>query len=541
MSASSAADPPSGAQDPRARDEPRSHRADAAFEAPRERPRAARRRVALLLVPLSAALYSASFPPVAITWLAWIALVPLFAVVAQLTVRGAAAAGLLWGVLAAYGCGWVLPGMVASYFGMPAAVGWLVFGVVSTLLAGIYFAAFSAWVAWLARERMCGALTVAAGWIVCELGRASLIVGNPWAMLGYSQIDHGALIQVADLGGPYLPTFVIAAVNAVLASLLVPELRGRRPRASAVGAALALAATLGYGAARLSEPLDGEPPVTVAVVQSGHARDYRWRPEFRREGLDDYLALTRGATAFAPALVVWPENAISFYLQEETAERKQLLAAADELGVEIVVGGPSYHSSEDGVRYRNSVYLIRSGRLAGRYDKTRLVPLAEADTLGDLWAREQAYEPGSATSSLRSSIGLLGTFICFEAMYPELVRRFSAGGAAVLLNLSNDDWFGHPSAARHHLDFARMRAVESRRWLLRATTTGYSAIVDPWGRVVAGSGFGEPAILSARVTPRRGLTPYQRFGDVFAWASAAWVALVSALRLRRLSWEESTP
>lgn len=486
-----------------------------------------------LWVPLSAALYAASFPPLAVHWLAWVALVPLFATVARLPVRRAAAAGLLWGVLAAYGCGWVLPGMVADYFGLPVWVGWIVFGVVSTLLAGGYFAAFSAWAAWLAAKRSLGAVSVAAGWTVCELARASLVVGNPWAMVGYSQIDHPMLMQVADLGGPYLPTFLVAAVNAAIASGFAAELRGRRPLASAALVAAALVAALGYGAYRLGEPLPGEAPVSVAVVQTGHARDFRWRPEFKREGLDDYLELTRGAAAFSPRLVVWPENAISFYLQEDTPERTQLLAAARELGVELVVGGPSYRHGEDGVRYRNSVYLVREGRLAGRYDKTRLVPLAEADTLMGLWPRDMAYEPGRGTSSLRSATGLLGTFVCFEAMYPELVRRFAAGGARLLVNVSNDDWFGHPSAARHHLEIARLRAIESRRWLLRATTTGYSAIVDPWGRVVAQSGFGEPAILSAQVTPRRDTTPYQRFGDVFAWSCAAWVALGSLVRVRR--------
>jgi apolipoprotein N-acyltransferase len=489
--------------------------------------------VPFLWVPLSAALYSAAFPPLAVRWLAWVALVPLFAAAARLPVRRAAVAGLLWGVLAAYGCGWVLPGMVADYFGLPAWVGWIVFGVVSTLLAGVYFAAFAAWVAWLAAKRSVGAISVAAGWTVCELARASLVVGNPWAMIGYSQIDHPMLMQVADLGGPYLPTFLVAAVNAAIASGVATELRGRRPLASAALVAAAFAAWLGYGTYRLGEPLPGEAPVTVAVVQTGHARDFRWRPEFKREGLDDYIELTRGAVAFSPALVVWPENAISFYLQEDTPERAQLLDAARELGVELVVGGPSYRHGEEGVRYRNSVYLVRQGRLAGRYDKTRLVPLAEADTLMGLWPRDMAYEPGRGTSSLRSATGLLGTFVCFEAMYPELVRRFTSGGARLLVNVSNDDWFGHPSAALHHLEIARLRAIESRRWLLRATTTGYSAIVDPWGRIVAQSGFGEPAILSAEVTPRRDTTPYQRFGDVFAWTCAAGVALASAIRARR--------
>jgi apolipoprotein N-acyltransferase len=488
--------------------------------------------IAFVLVPLSAALYAAAFPPLAVPWLAWIALVPLLAVVASLSVPRAAVAGLAWGVLAAYGCGFVLPGMVADYFGLPVWVGWVVFGLVSTLLAGIYFAAFAAWVAWLAAAGRAGALSVAAAWVACELARASLLVGNPWAMLGYSQVDLPLLVQTADLGGPYLPTFVIAAVNAALASTFVPRLRGGSAWGSAAAVAIALAATLVYGAVRLAETLDGDAPVAVAVVQSGHARDFRWRPEYRREGLDDYLALTRGAAAFSPALVVWPENAISFYLQEDSPERADLLALSRELGVDLVVGGPSYRHGVNGVRYRNSVYLVRNGRLAGRYDKVRLVPLAEADTLAGLFPRELAYESGRGAISLRSGIGLLGTFVCFEAMYPELVRKVATGGARVLVNVSNDDWFGHPAAARHHLDIARLRAIETRRWLLRATTTGYSAVVDPFGRIVAQSGWGEPAVLGATVAPRGATTPYQRFGDVFAWGCAAVVGAASVLRMR---------
>lgn len=496
---------------------------------PRRRGRGA---IAFLLVALSAGLYAAAFPPLAVRWLAWIALAPLFAAVASLSVTRATLAGLAWGVLAAYGCGFVLPGMVADYFALPVWTGWVVFGVVSTFLAGIYFAAFAAWVAWLAAAGRAGAISVAAAWVVCELGRASLLVGNPWAMIGYSQVDLPMLVQTADLGGPYLPTFVIAAVNAALASFFVPRLRGGSGRGSAAVVAALLVATLAYGSYRLSETLDGEPPIPVAVVQSGHARDFRWRPEYKREGLDDYLALTRGAAAFSPALVVWPENAISFYLQEDSPERADLLALSRELEVDVVVGGPSYRHGEDGVRYRNSVYLIRNGRLGGRYDKVRLVPLAEADTLAGLFPREIAYEPGRGATSLRSTVGLLGTFVCFEAMYPELVRKVAASGARLLVNVSNDDWFGHPAAARHHLDIARLRAIETRRWLLRATTTGYSAVVDPFGRIVAQSGFGEPAVLGATVTPRRGTTPYQRFGDAFAWGCTATVAVASVLRWR---------
>ncbi len=487
----------------------------------------------VLLVALSAALTTASFPPLAWSWLAWLALIPLLVALAGLGPLAGAAAGLGWGVLLALGCGNALPGMLRAYLAWPPWLAWVVFAVVATAGAGAYFAAAGAWIAWASRRRAAGALSIGAAWTAAELLRASAPARLPWAMLGYSQVGRTWLRQVADLGGPYAITFLVVAVNAALASALAPGLRGARPWRSAAAVAALSALALGYGAARLrTVPADGS-ELRVAVVQVGRARS---RAESARGGesdLDDYLRLTRAASAFRPELVVWPENAVAFYLQEETSLRRRILETARDLDLDLVLGGPYYRYGRRGIRYRNSAFLVRGGRLAGRYDKIRLLPLAEAETLPAWLPLAQPYEPGRSAVALRARSGLLGAFICFEAMYPELVRRVASGGARLLVNLSNDAWLGREAAARQALDIARLRAVETRRWLLRAATTGFSAIVDPWGRIVARSGFGEPAILSAVVTPRAGRSFYQRWGDVFARGCALWVLLLSAARLLR--------
>jgi apolipoprotein N-acyltransferase len=160
--------------------------------------------------------------------------------------------------------------------------------------------------------------------------------------------------------------------------------------------------------------------------------------------------------------------------------------------------------------------------VSGRYDKIHLLPFAEAD-----------FTPGTHLYALQTRAGLVAAFVCFEAMYPELVRRLASGGVALLINVSNDAWFASGAAARMHLDMARLRAVEQRRWLVRATTTGISAIVDPHGRVVAASALDEPAVVEGDVRPSGGVTWYQRNGDVVAWCAIVIVLAATMLAYLR--------
>jgi apolipoprotein N-acyltransferase len=180
------------------------------------------------------------------------------------------------------------------------------------------------------------------------------------------------------------------------------------------------------------------------------------------------------------------------------------------------------------------VFLVRHGKLAGRYDKLRLVPFAEEDQLGWLASHNRlVYESGRRLSVLPTATARVGAFVCFEAMYPDFVRGFARQGAEVLANPSNDDWFDHAIPARYMLDMASVRAIENRRYLVRPTTTGFSAVIDPHGRTVARSDFGTPAILTASIYPSRVQTPYQLWGDAVSWLAIAAVVVVSLLQVWR--------
>ncbi len=490
-----------------------------------------------LLTTVSAVLYGACFPPLSLAPLVWIALVPFFVAITRHGPAGAALLGLLWGTGIGVATGTWFPGMVSGYFEQPVWIGWASLPAVSAAHAGIYCAAFAGWVAWLAPRRLASPWVVALAWCGYELVRARAFGGDPWVLSGYALVHWPAFVQVADLAGPYAPGALVAAVNALLAACLVPALRGRHPARSFVTVPLTLGLALGYGWWRLG-PSSDSAALPIAVVQSAVGRGLRWRSEYRERGLAEHLSLSREAMATHPVLVVWPEYAVSFYPQELTVEREKLIDGTRALAADVVLGAPHYEFTPAGrTVYHNSIFVLRGGRMAGRYDKRRLVPFAE--TTGDT-----AYTPGAGPAVLPSNAGRLGMLLCFEAMSPELARETVAAGAQVLVNLSNDSWFGSEAAARHHLEIATMRAVENRRWLVRAATTGYSAIVDPGGRMRAVSAFDRPAVLHAAVAPSDVVTVYQRVGDV-PLAIAVVLAVVGALwvgrRRERLLQPEQEP
>ncbi len=480
-------------------------------------------RIALGLTVASAGLLAATFPPVELGVLGWIALAPLFAACALVSPARAAVCGLLWGILYAYGVGWWFPGMIADYFERPAWVGWVVLIVVGGGLCGVYVATFAAWVSWLARRGGAGPIVIAAGWTAYELARARLLVGNPWALSGYSQVRFPTVMQIADATGPYGVGFLLAAVNACVAGLAMATLRGRRPVLARVTVAALVLATLGYGAWRRGQSFVDGAPLTVAVVQGA--------PEARTSDVARQLALSRTAASAAPDLVVWPENSIDFSLQDASAPAKAVLAASTELGADFIVGGPHFAPGADGAVAHNSIFLVHKGAVAGRYDKVHLMPFAEVVTPTP-GSDVVPYLPGRRLLRLRGAIGEIGSFVCFEAMYPELIRRLADPGAELLVNLSNDRWFGHAASARHHLDLASVRAIENRRYLVRAASTGISSVVDPYGQPVALSAFGRPDVLIAEVRRGRTRTPYHRWGDAPAWAAVA-VAVAATIRTTR--------
>jgi apolipoprotein N-acyltransferase len=445
------------------------------------------------------------------------ALVPFYMAAARLSPGRALLCGALWGLAAALGLSWWFAATVSGFFHQSRLVGWTAFLAFSVVSASLYYGVFAAWVSWMARRQAAGPLALAAAWCTTEFARASLLLADPWGLSAYSQVPFGTLMQLADTSGPYGIGLLIGGANACLAAVVEPRLRGLRFRLAAAALALALLASLAYGRWRLAEP-PAIASMRVAVVQSGGRTEHEAGTP--RSRLLRYLDLTRGVAGQEPALVVWPESALDFYVEDDSAQRRSLLAASDLLqGTELLVGGLGHTPRRGGWQPHNSAFLLRAGRVEGRYHKVLLYPVAERPLFG---IGGSALASGDAPAPVASRHGPIAVLICVEAMHPEYARRLGRD-AGLLVNLSNDAWFDHPVPAAHQLAITSVRAIENRRWLVRASASGFSALIDPTGHVVSRSTFGQPDTVVGSVAWRSDVTPYQRWGDALAWAALVFV------------------
>jgi len=353
-------------------------------------------------------------------------------------------------------------------------------------------------------------------------------------------------MQIACVTGIYGVGFAVAAVNAGVAELLLAlratpgALWGALP--GLAFSALPAMAVLAFGAVDLAtaspKAIGAGEPVPVAIVQGHVDLGSRWRADFYGRNLDVYLEGTLDALRRArPALVFWPESALTFFLEEEPAFQHaiaRVLAAGD---LELLAGGPrsegetTYTPDAPQPRYFNSVFLLSpDGRIRARYDKEFLVPFSEyfpfqgIDLLRRQFERVRVFTPGSRISPIRTRAGPAGILICNEAMLPEVAAARVRAGAEILVNPSNDTWIASEKFAKQLFELITLRAVEERRWLIRASTSGPSAIVDPWGRIEVRSAPFTRDVLTGTVRPVSELTTYARVGDLFALSCVGAVA-----------------
>jgi apolipoprotein N-acyltransferase len=501
---------------------------------------------------LSGALLALSFPGPDLWALAFVALVPLLHALRVSAWPRALAPGYACGAVFFAGLLYWIPRVLVRHGGVPWAAALAVFGLLVFYLA-TYVAVFAAVTA--AAVRRFGPLALAAApvtWVGLELVRARALTGFPWGLLGYSQYLDPPLWQAAAVGGIYAVSLLVAAANAGTVLLL---LRPSPPGAPAAGAALllipALAAAGGHAVLRSAGEGRGAGGALIAsAIQGNVPQEMKWRPGEEAGIVRELIGLTRRAAAEGARLVVWPESASPIAFRrpvlraggpgaavavEPHAEHVALVGgAARDLGIALIAGSVDYRAGAGGLEVLNSaVSLGPDGALGPSYDKVHLVPFGEYVPLRRLLFFVEplahgaiaGFTPGTRLEPLPTPAGPAATFICYEAIFPELVRRLAARGAVLLVNITNDAWYGRTSMPQQHLAMAAARAVETGRYLVRAANTGISAIVDPHGRIVARSRLDERAVVSAAVEPRRGLTPYARAGDLLAWGCAILAAL----------------
>jgi apolipoprotein N-acyltransferase len=493
----------------------------------------------------SGLLLALSLPAWDLGWLAFVGLVPLLVACRGRTPLRAAWLGFVSGLAFYLTTIWWVVTTMTTYGGMPLPLAGLALLLLAAVLAG-YTAAFAALVAW--GERRAPVPTAlrpalaAALWTGLEFLRAHLFSGFPWMLLGYSQHGQPVLRLLAAATGVYGLSALLVLVNGTLAEAAVgwgaADRAARRGwAAAAVVAALAVGGAVAFGFWGWVDGTGG-PPVRVGLLQGNIEQARKWDRAYQVRTLETYERLARRAVADGAVLLVWPETAVPFLLRREPELGGRVLRLAAETGVPMLVGSPDL--AEDGRLYNTAFVVTADGRLAGRYDKRHLVPFGEYVPLKRLFFFVEKLAVGIGDfgrgpgATLLEAGGLrLGVMICYEAIFPGEVREFAAGGAQLLVNITNDAWFGRSGAPAQHLAMAAMRAVENGTYLVRAANTGVTALVAPTGEILARTELFTEAALTGAVRLRQRSTPYTRYGDVAGWAGLAILAGYAGLLLVR--------
>jgi apolipoprotein N-acyltransferase len=485
----------------------------------------------LALSALSGSLLAASFPTIDLNFLAWIALVPLFLALRGLSEKEAFQTGMIAGIVFFGGTIYWVTNSIHDYGHIPIIPAVLIMLLLCAYCA-IYPALFCAAVAYLRPSHP--ALVVIAApavWAMLELVRTHLFSGFPWALLGYSQYRYPAVIQVADLTGVYGISFLLVMVNGGIAQLI----EDRRRYLPLAAAAVVVIAVLAYGTYRLHAP-EGPGSVTLSLVQGNIEQDSKWNPVYQSAVIAKYNRLTRTALDKRPDLVIWPETATPFYFEGAAAPypalTEDLRTFVRSSGTPLLFGSPTYEKKDRRHLLWNSAFLLdHEGATKTVYHKIHLVPFGEYVPLknslfffmdklvqgaGD-FQTGRSYTVMPVRSAMKREKVTISTVICFEIIFPDLVRRFVDQGATVMTTITNDAWFGRTSAPFQHFSMAVFRAVENRVPVARAANTGVSGFIDAKGRILATSDIFTEATLTRTLVPGSTKTFYTRYGDVFAW------------------------
>lgn len=397
-------------------------------------------------------------------------------------------------------------------------------------------------------------------WVALEFMRARLPeIGFPWNLLGYPAAANLGFVQLTTVTGIYGLSFVVAAFNALLAwSDAGPAARPRRKLGGLAAAAACVIVAMLVGPRLVPRPQANH---TARAVQLNFPEEPAYGSNWfatHQSQLQEAARVSLAPSAHQPDLLVWPEAPAPFSYQDPQFA-KFAGNLASQFGHPFLAGAIEWKIVGDGagsahnalVPYNSALLFGANGQRIFTYDKIHLVPFGEYEPFplihgvvssvsGEVGGFRKGHSyavarlPGA--SSLGTSPGTsLGVFICYEAIFPNEVRRFVVDGANVLVNISNDGWFGRSAAAQQHLLMARVRAVENRRWLLRVTNNGYTASVDPYGRIF------EPLPADVRAGAdlpydfRTERTIYTRFGDWFAWLCL----IVSAILLASTYWKRN--
>ncbi|MEW6775178.1 MAG: apolipoprotein N-acyltransferase [Bdellovibrionota bacterium] len=494
----------------------------------------------MALCLLCGVLSTLAFPKWDLKPLVWISLVPLFFALREKDSKKSLFIGWLAGGFAGFGQLYWIVGTISGYSEIP----WIVAVFLLALLSAATGAFWGAWAFFTeraAKKWSFPVLLAAPGlWVLVEYGRA-ILTAFPWNYLGYALVDGGPFVQAADVGGLYGLSFLVVLGNAALYEISrVFATREGEPKIlpqilpALLSLLLPLAAFV-YGAARkpqIEGQINAAPEkFRVALVQPNVPQVLKWDDEHENAMLLRHEQMSRELLGKGRVdLLVWPEAAFTFFPTDPEAPLWVVRRLSEETRTPILFGAPNEEQRGEEIRYSNSVLLMEPGvESLQRYDKIKLVPFGEYVPFSNVFFfLKKLVEVGAGDFTPGDSPVLLSTgkiraapLVCYEAIFPGLVRKFTGEGSNLLVNITNDAWFGKTSAPYQHLSMARLRTIETRSWMVRAANTGITAAITPTGALVDATELETQTYRIVEVGEDLGETAYEYFGD--------WIVLACAL------------
>ena len=496
--------------------------------------------IRLSLAILSGVLFALAFPNCGIGWLIFIAPIPLFVVLAQAKNSREA---FLFGWLSQFAAWlmmvpWVVR-VMSHYGGLPYITGVLVF-IALCMVLGLYGGVFGLVVFRIrAGDQFRRWLLIPLAWAAIEYARTYLLTGFPWNLIAAAIVDYTPLVQFDRVAGPYALGVLMWIPAATIAWLIATRPRGIRVTIAV--ASVAIVCFVWWATGLVAEKLIARtqlgPTYTAALLQPNISQEMRWNSTSLLEIFRRMTDMTATATRSGAQVVIWPESTVPISYATTDFYREAIESASRQSKVDVILGSVA-EDQENSATVWNAAFLVSGGKTIGHYDKIRLVPFGEYVPLRKMlfFARKLVHEVGNFEFGTKDTplVGRLhyGPAICYEIVFPMIARTQVIHGADVLVTITNDAWYDGTSAPRQHLNQARLRAVETDRYLLRAATTGISAFVDPAGRVIEEIPMNRQGIIYARFQPRHSTTLYVKLGDWFAWVACA-ITVFAILPLRK--------
>jgi apolipoprotein N-acyltransferase len=488
-------------------------------------------------------LLALSFPKYGHPAIAFIALVPLLValsgwngrspVLPGVSGRRGFTLGVITGVIHYLGTMYWTGATVSTYGGLPAAFGAFVV-VLLALAMAMFLAGAAAVIAIAVRHFGARGLWLApAAWVTFEYVRSTYVFGGfPWIPLGNTMVTFLPVAQLASLVGVFGLSWFVALLNTGFALAAMSE--GRR-RIIIAGSTLGfIVAASVWGGMRLADnTLTNGAPIRVGIIQGNVAQSDKWDPARAGMILNRYLQLSREAAANGAQLLIWPEASTPFYFEDSPAGSSMIRSMVRERGIPLLLGSDELEDGDPPRSYNAAFMLDVAGATAAVHRKIHLVPFGEYVPMqqilffiGPLVEAVSAFSPGTRVTMLPVEGHMINTAICFEAAFPSFHREAVRQGSELLTTITNDAWYGESSAPYQHFELASMRAIEQGRYLVRSANTGFSGIVDPYGRVLLRTNLFETAAVVGEARFVQAKTVYATIGDLAALVSAALVVFV---------------